>query len=50
MAFFLSFFKLDMESDSLLKEILASLNDQDIINLFAEARDTDVENRLRELE
>lgn len=43
-----------MENDSLLKEILDSLSDVDTINLFAEANgltgDTDVENRLRELE
>lgn len=53
MSFFFSV-KLDMENDSLLKEILDSLSDVDTINLFAEANgllgDADVENRLRELE
>lgn len=43
-----------MGDNGLLKEILDSLNDVDTINLFAEANgltgDTDVENRVRELE
>lgn len=43
-----------MGDNGLLKEILDSLIDVDTINLFAEANgltgDTDVENRVRELE
>lgn len=46
--------KKNMGDNGLLKEILDSLNDVDTINLFAEANgltgDTDVENRVRELE